>query len=105
MLLASDTFSYPVFLRKGGMKWSYLSVSAHIVAFNPKDNFNHVSGRRRYLKAMKTCGWMEGREAAEHIQQRMEGTHRKHGQHSSLLLAHLCKEMQEETQETTNPAL
>lgn len=67
MLLASDTFSYPVFLRKGDMKWSYLSVSAYIITVNPKDNFNHVSGRRRCLKACENM-WMDGRE-------RGSGTH------------------------------
>lgn len=67
MLLASDTSSYPVFLRKGGMKWPYLSVSAHTIAFNAMDNSHHISGRRDASKPLKTHGWLEGRGTVEHI--------------------------------------
>lgn len=36
-----------------------LSVSAHMITFNPKDNFNYISGRTTCLKA---CENVEGRK-------------------------------------------
>lgn len=62
MLLASDTFSSPVFPRKGGTTRSYLRMSAHRTTCNPKDNSNHIPGQRRCLKACENV-CVDGRKA------------------------------------------
>lgn len=108
MLPASDTFSYPVFLRKGGMKWSYLSVSAHIITFNPKDNFNYISRRRRCLKACENV-WMGGRERGSGAHPAKDGGDLSYTWPAQptgpATLAQLCQDMQGKTQESKDPNL
>lgn len=108
MLLVSDTFSYPVFPRKGGMKWSYLSVSAHVITFNPKNNFNHISGRRRCLQTCENL-WMGGRERSSGAHPATDGGDPSYMWPAqptvSATLAQLSRDMQGKTQETKDPDL